>query len=79
MGDSNCAFIERWLFKHSHWTVPDDRRASFKLEENRPTVSNTDVHSNQADVCKLDRDRLCHDLLAFDWFVAIYNLMIGGK
>src|SRR6185295_12258617 len=79
MSDSNRAFIKRWLFKNSHWTVPDDRSRVMQTGRKHTNGLNTDVHTNQADVCELDRDRLCHDLLAFDWFVTIDNLMIGGK
>src|SRR5882672_9834489 len=74
--DADRSLIERRFFEYSHRAVPDDRfRVTKSIREVRHGLC-ADIHSRVAGVGKFDRNSFSQNLLGFDWFVTVNDLMI---
>src|SRR6266436_4698526 len=77
--DANCSLVERWLFKNSHRSIPDDgARIAQSVGEMRDRLY-PNIHAGVAGVCEFNWNGLGNDLVALYRFVAVNYLMIGGQ
>src|SRR6267378_4360685 len=75
--DANCSFVERWLFKNSHRSIPDDgARVAQSVREMRDGL-HANIHACMSGVCEFNGNGLGNNLVALDWLVAVNYLMVG--
>src|SRR6266851_345819 len=62
--DANCSFVEKWLLKNSHRSIPDDgARVAQSVGEMRHGLY-ANIHAGVAGVCELNWNGLGNDLVA---------------
>src|ERR1043166_3259595 len=79
LGYANCSLIERWFLKDAHRSVPNHHPCISKSCSKVGDCLNSNVHADQTNVCKLDRNSLRNYLLSLHGLIAIDNLMISRK
>ena len=79
MRDPDRSLIERRLFKDAHGAIPDNRlRVTQGVRKVRHSFD-ADIHSGVSGVGELNRNGFSQNLLVFDWFVAVHDLMVSRQ